>query len=167
MSGDADHAPGQVIQQMLEDLGIGHVPPESGVITADWPIFWDYLPDAPDNAICVYDTDPRNQGRIHFTGEQIEQYGIQVRVRGTSVELTQLKAKSVAVAFDSHVLRRQVTVDTPAAIAGYVVQSVNRVSGPIRLGVEAGVSRRRSFTINAVTSLRMDDVGTGTGTGTS
>src|SRR5678816_1809962 len=80
-----------IIRQLMLETSLGGT---------DWPVFVGYLPDLPDNAICVYDTAGRLDGRIMRTGEQIEHAGIQTRVRGLNYLAVQAKALAIADMFD-------------------------------------------------------------------
>ena len=159
MSGKLDHAPAQIIQQLLIDLGLA----TDIASAAAWPVYYSDHPNQPDDSICVYNTDARLQGRSQVEGETQEFYGIQVRVRSASVLNGYNKCQAIASAFDLQVLRTEVTMVTIPS-ASYLVQSVTRTSSVISLGVENPTSRRRLYTLNAMVSIRMTEEETGTGT---
>ena len=148
MSGALAHSPSEIIQNLMVDLGLGVLPSVDG----SWPIYRSGLPEDPDNTISVIRTAGRLQGRRHPTGETIEHYGIQITVRGTTPTIGDTKVRAIADSFDTNVLRDSVTIGSDV----YVVQSINRASGPIPLGNETPESKRQIFTLNITASIRQN-----------
>lgn len=146
MSGSLTHSPAEVVRQLLVDLSLGTLPSAGG----SWPICATQELDSPDNAMTVYDTSGRLDGRTMTDGEQQEHYGFQVRVRSATHEAGHAKANAIAVALDQSVLLEVVTVETSV----YLVQAVSRTTNVLPIGKETGLSKRSLFTINAVVSLR-------------
>lgn len=135
-------APSDIIRQLL--INLGHA-----TALGAWPIYTSFLPDEPDNAIAVFDTAGKFDGRIMSTGEQVEHPGIQVRVRGLVYPTTWEKAQTIAEALDS---QNQITIAISSEDV-YALQNVSR-SGPV---LPAGVDedrRRYHFTINATVTVR-------------
>lgn len=156
MSGQLNHSPGVILQQLLIDLLLGTVATDN----LAWPVFYSVMPNAPDNAISVHDTTGRMQGRDHNSGEMTEKYGFQVRVRCGSRSTGDTKAQAIGYALDTGVNRTSVTVGSDT----YLVQSITRTTPVLSIGLEQG-SRNRLWTLNAVASITIQP-GTGTGTGT-
>ena len=143
MSGSLGHTPAEIIQQLLVDLSLG-------TIGGAWAIYENDLPDSPDNAILVSDTVGTKRGRTHFDGETQLQYGITITVRATTQTIGNAKANAIATAFDSSVNRNTVVVDGMS----YLVSAITLVNAAISLGLDVSNSRRRLFSVNALTSLR-------------
>lgn len=146
MSGDLNHSPADIIQQLLIDQILGTKPESAGT----WPIFSTYERDNPDNAVTVYDTAGVVHGRHHATGDTQLHYGIQVRVRAKDHSTGFDKAQDIFNELDN-VDKYTVTVGSST----YAVQAVTMTSSIIPLGVETVAGRRRLFTINALVALRM------------
>lgn len=155
-----NHTPAQVVRMLLLNYVLGTEPEDE----LDWPIFFDHMPDGPDEAICVYHTQGRMQGRIHITGENIEQYGIQIKVRAATRSVARRRMELIMEAMDLQVLRDYVELDDD----GYTVQSMNRTSSLLPDGYDTPSSQRRSFTTNYTASITPTATlpGSGSGTGT-
>jgi len=144
-------SPAEVIHQLLLDLDLGALSGDSG----DWQIFIGFLPEEPEEAICVYDTAGIMDGRIMVTGEKIVHPGIQIRIRGTDYRRTFAKVQDIAISFD---IQRRISVAVSSA-GLYVVHNVSRTGDILPLGVEEkGSQRRYHFTINAIVTLEGDDL---------
>lgn len=115
----------------------------------NWPIFVGFLPNDPDNAICIYDTAGRLDGRIMRSGEQIVHPGIQVRVRASNYLDAQGKVTTIA-----RVLDAQYQVTITLGTESYLVQNISRSSDIFSLGVEDSDRRRHSFTVNATVTIK-------------
>lgn len=137
------NSPANIIQQFLIDE-------ELGTVDGEWKAFVAFLPERPDDAICVFDTVGRLDGRIMRTGEQIEHPGIQVFVRGKDYLETYRKAKSIALALDA-VKGVEVAMDSEQS---FTLLNVSRTGSMHPVGVETeGDRRRHRFAINAVLTL--------------
>lgn len=152
MSGALNHSPAEVIRQLLADLSLVSITENE-----TWFCFVQLMADAPNQAVCVYDTDGIIHGRTHIDGDTQEHYGIQVKVRSELPRAGRLKAQAILRAFDTDVRRTAVTLDG----SHYVVEAITRNGSVIPLGPEVGVSRRRQFTLNALVALYMIETGTG------
>lgn len=138
------NAPSEIIRQLLIDLGLGAEENE-------WTTYVGFLPDKPDNAICVYDTAGKMDGRLMVTGEQIEHPGVQIRVRGLSYSEVWNKATAIALNLDA---QRKISVVTSSEEA-YIVHNVSRSGAIIPIGIEDTEGRRRHhFTINMILTLQ-------------
>jgi len=133
-----------IIRQLLIDLAL--VTTENSYVA--------FFPEEPDIALCVYDTDPRKDGRLMRSGEQIEHPGIQITIRGKAYVETWQFARDVALQLDS-VRRVSVALTSEGA---YLVHNVSRSSGVLSLGMETvGSKRRHFFTINATLTVSEED----------
>ena len=62
------------VARALLEAGVGHLTPDG----TDWQIYLGYLQDAPDRAVCVYESG----GEVPETNWLIDRPHFQVRVRG-------------------------------------------------------------------------------------
>jgi hypothetical protein len=136
-------SPADIVRQLLLDLGLS-------ASAGKWVTYVGFLPDTPDNALCVYDTAGIPDGRIMRTGRQIVHEGIQIRVRGLSYPEVWVKAKMIAVGLDA---LHKVLVALSSAEA-YTLLNVSRTGDIIPAGIEEeGGRRRHHFTVNAVVTI--------------
>lgn len=154
MSGALSHPPARIIRNMLADLGYGTHWDAAG----SWPLYFNQLPDSPDNCIAIHDTEGVRHGRDMAAGSVVEHYGIQILVRGSDPTEAYAKANDIAIALDA-VSDIQVTVSESV----YNVHSVLR-SPVLRIGPEASAIRRYLYSINATVGLWLVEEGTGTAT---
>ena len=155
MSGKLNHTPARILQQLLIDKYVVTDPDND----LAWPCFHSQMPDDPDDAVAVYNTEGRVQGRTHYDKITTVKYGIQVAVRTNNHEAGYLKMEYIKHELEE-VERRSVTIDDST----YKVQAVHLTSPILDLGKEQESSRHR-YTLNAIASIRFDTyVGTGTGT---
>ncbi len=145
MSGSLTHPPNFVLRTLLVSLGGGTLPSASGA----WPIGVGQATDTPDNAIVIYNTAGRTEGRRQNDGQTHEKYGVQVMVRSGDEKTGYAKANALAVLMDA-INYSGVSIDS----SGYLVYGVNRVGTIISLGKNEPISNRNIFTINATISLR-------------
>lgn len=137
-------SPAIILHQVLLDLSLGTNDP------ALWPVFVSFLPELPDQAICMYDTAGTLDGRLMSTGERIDHFGIMIRVRSQLYPVAWEKVNEIALALDS-VKRLSVAVSSEEF---YVLHNVSRSGSIMSLGVEDEGSRRRyDFTLNAVVTI--------------
>lgn len=135
-----------ILRTLLIDRGQGS---EDG----EWPIFIGLMQDAPDDALCIYDTAGKVDGRCLRTGEVFIHPGIQIVVRGRSYPDVFEKVSSLSAFLDG-VSNFSVAMDSDAA---YTVHNVSRAGAPINLGVEdMGERRRHSFAVNATLTVTTD-----------
>ena len=146
MSGSLSDSPGAVVRKLLVDLSLGVEPTSAGT---EWQVFHAREPNKPDSVITVYDTEGRRQGRSMVSGEALEHFGVQVRVRDANHADGFTKSRAIAVALDESVNQTSVTVGSNV----YMVYAITRTSGPLSIGKEPD-SKRNIFTINALVALR-------------
>lgn len=132
-----------IIRQLMVGLSLGTLVEDAG----SWPIYANFMPDQPDNSLCVYNTEGRKQGRTGPDKESQILYGAQIRVRGTTDAIAYAKTVAIALAFDG-VLRSSVLVNSTS----FLVNSVNLAQPIIPLGSEVN-SKRRLYTINVLSSI--------------
>lgn len=130
-------SPADIIYALLDDLDI----PQSG----NWAMFVGFLPDAPDNAICIYDADGRMDGRIMSSGERIIHPGVLIMVRSLDYREGWDKAETIALLLDEQ-QKVSVAVESDGT---YILDCVSRTSPVVSVGMEQINDRRRNgFTIN-------------------
>lgn len=154
MPGVLYHTPGQILAQVLIDLGYGVFP---DTVPADdaglWPVKTAVMPDAPDNVICVIDTAGISRQRDMVTGERSEFPGVQVMVRANKFKVAKRKAVEIAVGLDSSVYQEEPVIDG----VRYTVHAVKRTSTVILVGKETPASSRWVFSVNAEMTVRMQN----------
>jgi len=148
MTGTLTHSPADIVRSLLVDLGHGTVPSAGST----WPVFVGNEPNSPDDAITVYDTTSRMDGRTQVDGQQHEHHGVQIRIRNGNHVDGYTKARAIAVALDETAYQNTVTISSTS----YTVQCVSRVGGVIALGKDTPNTRRNLFTINALVSVHTD-----------
>lgn len=146
MSGSLVHSPADIVRRALVTLGLGTLPTASG----SWPIAVSQEPDTPDEAITLYDTSGRIDGRTHVDGEIQEFPGLQVRVRSANPVTGYTKAQAIAVALDQSIRLTNVTIGANV----YKIYAITRTGTVNAIGKEIETSKRNLFTINAVASIR-------------
>jgi hypothetical protein len=140
-------SPADMIRQLLLDLGLTN-------ITGRWTTYVGFLPESPDDAVCVYDTAGKPDGRLMATGEQVVHEGIQVRVRGVSYPDVWAKSKEIATGLDV-VGRILIALSSTEA---YTLANVSRTGDIISVGVEEeGGRRRHHFTVNAIVTIEKEE----------
>lgn len=130
-------SPADIIYALLEDLDV----PQSGT----WQMFVGFLPDFPDNAICIYDAEGTMDGRIMSSGERIIHPGVQIMVRSLGYREGWDKAEAIALLLDEQ-QKVSVAVESDGT---YILDCVSRTSPVVSVGMEQINDRRRNgFTIN-------------------
>lgn len=140
------HSPADIIRYLLISQGKGSEPSDD----LDWPMFTSSEPTIPDNCITTYDTSGVLQGRIQYSGEMVEHYGFQIRVRGSDHNTAWRKMNDIKTQMDQGV--RLDTVNINSSI--YLVEAITRSGGILALGKESPTSQRLVFTLNAIVALR-------------
>lgn len=139
-------APADIVYQLLIDQTLGTDPVAEGV----WPVFVGFLPDAPDEALCVYDTEGKPDGRLMTNGEQIEHPGIQIRARGKSYPDTYVKLRTIADTL-AGLANVEVSLESDEV---YTIQNLSRQGTILALGLdEEGGRRTYHFTLNFLLTL--------------
>ncbi len=147
-------SPALIVQRWMIDIALLGVDPEVDTVS-DYPVYISQLPDAKeikDRAIAVYDTGGTTEGRIQSTGETIEHFTLQIRIRDNSYDIGYAKASAIAEALD--LVNKDVIV---IGLISYTIFSANR-SPIIPLGPEFDKRRRHGFTINVLATIAPQDV---------
>lgn len=145
------HTPADIVRQYLIDNDLGTLPSAGET----WPVFVSNEPNSPNNAITVYNTEGRIDGRSMQTGEQWEHPGVQIRVRATDYRTGHNKAELLILALDEQLYRETISLSGVGGASGtYLLQSVSRTAALAYLGVEPAKGRRHLFTINAVVTAK-------------
>ena len=150
MSGSLDHSPAQVLAELLVDLGLATAVSSSG----SWPAYVSVLPDSPDEAIAITNTQGKHDGRSMTDGTVYEHYGYQVLARSLSDANVWGKVNAIAIAFDG--VER---VYVPLGSTTYRIQAISRLSTPLFIGYD-DASKRRMYSLNGFVCMRQM---TGTG----
>lgn len=151
MSGAMNHMPSDVIRELLIDLGLGTDP----VSATDWSTTAGALPDQPDKAITVHDTESVQHGRSQIDGETQEHHGIQVMVRSDDLADGYTKTATILRSLDTQVNQTSIEVDGDT----YMIYAITRRSAPILAGMDG---HRFLHTANLLVAMRMTAEGTGT-----
>lgn len=159
MSGELNHQPAKLIRLALVAFGHATHPDNTPPSNQNWPCYFDDRPDTPDNLLSIYDTEGRDEGRTQIDGERQELYGIQITVRASDKNVGWRKIERIKEWMDTEFYRQTYTIQG----SSYLVQSINRTSGIIRMGREMPASRRYLYSLNGVCHILMT---TETGTGT-
>lgn len=115
-----------------------------------WPMYLDGLPDgsnAPNNALAIFDTVGKKQGRMMRTGQSVLFPGIMVHSRAVSRDDAYDKITSVLSAFEA-LLRAPVTIGSDSK----TIQAISIKGNPMSLGELPGDVRRFGFSLNAIVS---------------
>lgn len=153
----------EVVAQALRDLMLGSDPLEDEAV---WPVFYGYLPDGPDECICVADTTGVLDGREMRAGTIVHP-GVQIRFRSKpgqdnlkvgGAKVTQVEDALDAVARLDVELTDADTLETRT----YVIQAFSRAGDRIHLPPDQDARRRYGFTLNY--TLTIDET-TPAGTG--
>ena len=146
-------SPAQLVMAYLvaEDL---LVVPADSIPANSWPCFISSMPAEPDQCAVIYDTTPKQDGRLMRTGESIRHPALQIKLRSLDYPTGWKQALAILASLDT-LYRFAVTTDLDI---NYIVQGVSS-AGPLSMGVEAGshkyeqTKRREAFSINCVTTI--------------
>jgi hypothetical protein len=138
------HSPADVLRSLIVLLDQGEMPP-----SGPWPVYVSAEPDVPDDCITVYDTEGVDAGRDMY-GEVVVRHGAQVRVRGADHRRAWAKADAVAASLDEAVFQTEVPLEDET----YLVHTIRRASGPLRIGYDTPQGKRNVFTLNVLLTLR-------------
>lgn len=138
------HSPAELLAESLYDLGVATRPGQPG----DWPLYVSSMPNIPHECMTLYDTVGVARSRNLKTGEGLNSYGLQLRVRSRSYGAGWDKALSVHSVIET-IQNGEVEIGGETV----VIQSVSPTSPPSHIGVEEGTTRRDIFTANYLASL--------------
>jgi len=144
--GTIDYSPAYILAwYMINELEIMSLPSAS----SDWPLFINALPDKStikDSAGAIYDTSGTLDGRVLSTGEVVEHYGLQVKIRSRDYQTGWQKIRDIAASFS--------TVQNIVVNIGdddYRVWNISRTSPVVNLGIDE--RKRFQFTVNFLTTM--------------
>jgi len=155
MSNSLQDSPALIVRQLLVDLGLAMIP-VIPIVSNSWPVYYSFLPDQPDQAICVYSTTGIKQGRFQVSGATQIHHGIQVVVRSRTA--AEQKARAIYKALDEQVANAVVDVGDST----YEVQAVSHAGEVREVGLEAPITKRNFFIFNSVVAIEPLVLGTGT-----
>lgn len=140
-----EHSPAELLRRSLVLGGLGVL--RSTNPTGAWPIYVGHMPDAPDEAMCLYDTSGFAQGRVLHAGDPtlIEKPGIQLRVRAGGFRTGYAKVRALS--------RHLTDVYKQTVVLGadwYMIHAMHQTGTALAIGREPGGDRRELFTLNAV-----------------
>lgn len=144
MSGQINHEPAKIIQQLLIDLGEGSAPATSGD-QGLWPIYVNALVNEPDDIINVVDQTGTIDGFNQIDHEAEEREGIQIIVRSGPRSRTEGYAKASSIKNTIRtVIDQLVNVDGTQ----YVVHSIFMSSAITPTGSDTPNSKRKIHSLN-------------------
>lgn len=135
-------SPANIIRQFLIEEGIGQSHSKK-----DWVVYTASEPDDPDNAITIYNTRGTLDGRIHETGEVVQHYGFQTKIRGKDDETASAKGREIYTAYNQ-LLRRLITVNSVAIR----LQAITLKSPLMPMGQQVK-GRRILYVVNAIVTI--------------
>lgn len=141
------HSPAEIVRKLLLDLGLGVAAAwTAGKYTGSpWPVFDAGMPDAPDNAIAITDTQGRGFGYSQPTPEALGFGGFQVMVRAKDHRTGWLRADAIYRGFLGVV---NLVVALPGDdAASYEVNGIPDIGDVLPIGTEQS-TKRHLFTIN-------------------
>lgn len=116
----------------------------------EWPIAVGDEPNEPDNVVTTYDVGTSSSGRDMVSGQQLEQYNIQVRIRSKLYTTGWVKINEIAKCLDEEVYLETVTVGDNT----YRLHSFSRRGGILSLGKEYPSSQRSLFVMTGQCAIR-------------
>ncbi len=112
-----------------------------------WPLYVTTEPEKPNQCATLFDTTPVIDGVVQQTGEIMQHYGLQLRIRDPDYSTGWAKANDIR---DLLPLLKQLTV----VISGtsYFLEAAVVTSGVIPLGMDD--KRRELFTLNFLVTVK-------------
>lgn len=141
---DLAHSPAMILQKIL-------VMPSDALFSdpptpLPCPLYITTLPDDPDLAACVYDTEGVMIARLLASGNELQKFGIQLRMRKrdyqSGFQTMQLAANQISTVKNQDVVLNSHT---------YRVQSIMQTSPVLSIGQDQ--KRRDEFTLNLLMFL--------------
>lgn len=143
------HSPAYVLRTLLIELGVG-VEPIIGNTTTAWQAFTSNEPDLPDNCITTTDTAGRLDGRLAISGETVEHYGVQIKIRSSDFHVGWRKANEISTVLDEAVYDETLVIDS----AQYQIHAVTKSGGIANLGRDRPNGNRSLFTLNVTIDIQ-------------
>ena len=151
------HSPADIVRWAMVAMGLGTNPLASNYQGADWPISAESELANPDNAIVVYTTMPKLDGRSMVDGEQATHWAWQIAVRGATKERDAwLKAFAIWRKLNESVLGMVLSINNlvGGGATVYEITCFAGVTGPTAVGTEAPRSKRHIYTLNGFFTVR-------------
>lgn len=139
------HAPADVLRWLLIAMGFGTEP----TLQLPWPICFKKEPTTPDNCITVYDTSSQMDGCSMIDGEQLQHYGIQLRIRTDDAKAGYAFAQNMYASVNAQLYSQRVAIDS----AVYDVQRLAKLSF-LSPGSNEPTDKRITYTMNGLLALR-------------
>jgi len=136
---DIEHSGADVLLTHLINVGVATLPS----LVQPWPGTVGIMPTSPDEALTVYDTNGRMDGRYLGSGKTIDHPAFQIRFRSRTARSANKRILKVQGKLDL-VKRSLVTIEGKQ----YRIQAVRRSTTIFSLGPEEGNPQRYLFTIN-------------------
>ena len=115
-----------------------------------WPVAVGDELNEPDDTITTYDTGTQSSGRDMHSGQQLEQYSVQIRVRSKLYTDGWIKANSIAKSMDEDVNVATVTIGSNI----YRIQAFSRRGGILSLGRDYPAGQRSLFVMTGQCAIR-------------
>lgn len=150
------HSPSEIVQRVLVALGLGTNPEVDDPTESNWPVWFEFEPDQPDNSITVQETQGRDDMRDMISGATDGTLGFQIRVRANERSSGRAKADAVAATIAD---RASCYFDKAACHVAldsstYVLQTFVRIGDPIPIGHDVPGSKRQVWTINCEARIK-------------
>lgn len=137
-----EHNAAQLLVPYLVSKGVASNPGTGNL----WPAYINFLPEQPDEALCVFDTVGEVQGREMRGGQWLEKPGIQIMIRAkTNANGVNRGLKIINALKELYMFN--VTLTSPTK--QYQIHSFQRTSPTYPLGQEEGGSRLL-YTLNGL-----------------
>lgn len=143
------HSPAKVVQQVMINNGWLNEPATAGQPDPDWPAYVNGEPASPDNCVTIYDVNVGTDGRAMIDGEVFAHDGIMIRVRAKDNPTGWEKAQTLKNIVSQQVYDEVVTIDGHT----YIWHNASKIGTILRMGKDAGGSKRNLLTLNFEISL--------------
>ena len=144
------NSPSSVIAEYITTVltSLGLTPPNS---KSTWPLYIGELPDGTQvetNAVSIRDTAGLLDGRFMASGQVVQHFGLQIKLRANDYETGWTKIESVAISLDG------IPSETPIIKDGttYSILNMSRSSAVINLGLDD--KKRNSYSVNYLLTIR-------------
>ena len=114
-----------------------------------WPLFISHLPDSPDEAAVIKDSPGILDGRLMDSGEVIQHFGLQIRLRSNDSEEGWKKIEALALELDGTAANTLVIKNETT----YSIQNLSRSTPIIPLDREVDKKRRVQYLVNYLLSI--------------
>jgi len=145
-----ENSPATILIAALAAASQGVYPPD----LTDWSLWNSRMPNDGDQAIAIYDTGSKPDGRSHRSGRTVEHPSLQIRIRSADYPVAFQKALSLCSFLDSLSNLSVEILDEAGESTGNfaLIQSATRYGGIISLGNEED-GKRQILTINTRLTL--------------